>query len=395
MSNGKQPNKNRITKLRILIDPIWKIDDLSYEVTYRQFAYSNKAEFVKERTRTFSSSFSPEPKSNYGGRLAYVTDEYNLFTFYDYLKIKEDSSGSREGRVTYNIFQKNKKSNKKILLQTLNADWYYKYENKVSEHKFSLTKGTNGTEDNTQKKQNLGDKPKASFTAFVGGAADKYEFLEPPLNKLVSPTYIMQKCLNNFGSKILNIPTAKTKYYGYEEAYTDYSVGKKYNNKVLDNLLSDIREILKNEPKTQINLVGHSLGGWNVAGLAKELYDKKICTVNCLITLDPVGQLASKAYVPVPGISPTVIRTAIYVFEPKPISKIWVNIYSQPQSNEDDDTIANLGGRWNNDEMKKAKYNYTSQAHHGEAEKMFITKCFENNTLSAADILLREIKKIQ
>ncbi|WP_265732805.1 hypothetical protein [Acinetobacter pittii] len=41
-------------------------------------------------------------------------------------------------------------------------------------------------------------------------------------------------------------------------------------------------------------MVGHSLGGWNAAGLAEILHKNNICKVNVLITIDPVGEILSK-----------------------------------------------------------------------------------------------------
>lgn len=235
---------------------------------------------------------------------------------------------------------------------------------------------------------------KASFTAFVGGAADKYQFLnrplgiEPPDDIGAGPTYIMSECLRKFKKNISNnnLNHAEFQYYGYEEAYSSKSVGKKYRNTNLKNLFADIKDRLEKEPKTQINLVGHSLGGWNVAGLSEELYKNKVSKIHTLITLDPVGIRLSKT-------GGYYDRAQIYFLEPDPVSDIWVNIYSQPKDNERDDYIAILGGRWNDDDTSKANFKFISSFHHGQAEDMFNERRI-NNKYSAADILLKELMKV-
>lgn len=394
---GRDKRNDRMTQLLLRIEKPLHISAFSYTVDYTTFSYFIGSQYYPaQKVVHKKKKFHTATKYNEGNFLACITDEYNLFTSYAYKKLKDSQQDFRGGLVTYTIYQYNHKTKKNDFLVKLTANWFFDYKNKFSTHNIILTSSPNGEPDNTHQKGNYGNAPKASFTAFVGGAGDKYEFFLPPLNTLMPPTHIMGKCRDTFASSIRNIPHSQTKYYGYEEAYKDYSIGKKDNNQPLDNLLSDIKNILQNEPKTQINLVGHSLGGWNVAGLAEELYDKKICTVNCLITLDPVGTWASKAFVPTDTDSPDAkIRTAIYVFEPNPVSNIWVNIYADPESNDISDVVANGGRRWHNDTMKKAKYDYTTQAHHGEADEMFTTKYFEDNTLSASDILLREIKKTE
>ncbi|MCG9482635.1 hypothetical protein MCL30_12680 [Acinetobacter pittii] len=235
---------------------------------------------------------------------------------------------------------------------------------------------------------------KQSFTAFVGGAADKYQFLGRPLDIDfpddigAGPTGIMKSCMRKFKeASSSQITKAKFEYYGYEEAYSTDSVVKRYRGKLLLNLLTDIKNILKEEPNTQINLVGHSLGGWNVAGLSEELFKAKICTVHTLITIDPVGIRLSKS-----GVGND--RARIYYLEPDPVAKKWINIFSQPLKNYRDDYIAILGGRWNDDDTAKANFNSVSTYHHGEASEMFFEKKFLENKMSASDLLVSELKKV-
>lgn len=157
-------------------------------------------------------------------------------------------------------------------------------------------------------------------------------------------------------------------------------MGVKYKVPLL-NLLTDIKKILTQNPKTQINLVGHSLGGWNAAGLAQELYDKGICRVNCLITIDPVGENLSKTY-----------GAKIYFREPQPNVKKWITITSMTY-NKFEDWIAIVGNRWDN--IAKANLSAKSNYHHGQAHAMFTQKLFERGSKSASDILVEELKNAE
>lgn len=226
----------------------------------------------------------------------------------------------------------------------------------------------------------------ASFTAFIGGAADKYQFswrlfgLNPPDDIGAGPTYIMRNVKQYFKNQISSNNIHNIEYYGYEEAYSDHTVGMIYRKPLL-NLMKDIRNILVKNPQTQINLVGHSLGGWNAAGLAEELYNRGICRVNCLITIDPVGENLSKTG-----------GAKIYFLKPKPNVKKWINITSV-QNSKIDDWIAIVGNRWDN--IPKVTLSAETNYHHGEAKNMFIQKLFEKNTKSAFDILLKELKNVE
>lgn len=393
--SGADPKKNRIAKLKIIVDSPLKVSDFTYDIEYRTYRYVKRSgEVVPSKLMKIHDAKFPTQNGNIA-----FSYPYNLLTYYDYIKILDDQPISRSGRVKFVVYQNN--NGHKIKIKELPIDWYYQSENNPVTLKIHVTGSPNGEPDNTHKTGNLGNNLKASFTAFVGGAADKYQFLkrplgfDPPDGMGAGPTEIMKDCLKNFQKNIPNsVKNASFEYYGYEEAYGKYSIGKKYNNKALLNLINDIIKVLNVEPKTQINLVGHSLGGWNVAGLAEELSKNKICKVNCLITIDPVGTRISKTLV-VPTPIGTIDKAAVYILEPDPVSNLWVNIYSNPKDNERDDYIAESGGRWHDDDTAKANYNHTSTAHHGEAEKMFTEKGFSNNKLSASDILLSEISKIK
>lgn len=247
------------------------------------------------------------------------------------------------------------------------------------------TIGRQNSNINNQQNLNLQRDHVASFTAFIGGAADKYQFLwrlfwlNPPDDIGAGPTYIMRGVMRDFKNRI-NSNIHSINYYGYEEAYGDHTVGMTYRKPLL-NLMTDIKNVLKKNPKTQINLVGHSLGGWNAAGLAEELHNNGICKVNCLITIDPVGENLSKT-----------VGAKIYLFEPKPDVKKWINITSV-QYNKIDDWIATIGNRWDN--ISKATLSAETNYHHGQANAMFKQKLFERNTKSAFDILLEELKNVQ
>ncbi|MEG1235544.1 MAG: lipase family protein, partial [Acinetobacter sp.] len=151
-----------------------------------------------------------------------------------------------------------------------------------------------------------------SYTAFIGGASDKYSFApnDLPINiggRGLGPNRFVGEYFDEFDfSEKKKFKNVTIEYYGYEEAYT----GMKAGGKKLD-AFDNIKKFLEKNPNTQVNIIGHSLGGWNAAGLAAELGRKKICKVNLLITVDPVGTLLSYS-----ALSPAPAR--IYFREPSP-----------------------------------------------------------------------------
>lgn len=403
MSNPA-PKKNIYGQLRIMIKPPLKEDSFRCTMVATKFAYFRGATRHSSQPIIMREvKFKRNPKHDSNGYLAIEIDPVILFEVKTGIDKVQYNPNNRSNNIGFEIYQKDTKGNFKKV-RDVYGNWFYEGESPTV-LTWGVTQGVNGQSPQTTKVQSINiNAPRASFTAFVGGAMDKYKFSKKRFERYIpkryeylnKPTNIMLECLTNFKNILpSNVMNASFEYYGYEEAYSDYSIGKKYDNHSLLNLMSDIKEILKKEPKTQINLVGHSLGGWNVAGLAEELSKDKICKVNCLITIDPVGTRLSKILAAPTPLGP-VGKADIYILEPDPISNIWINIYSKPTTNDDSDIIADLGGRWHDNDTAKANHQATSSAHHYQAEKMLITdKYFKNNTLSASDILINELKKVR
>ena len=150
-----------------------------------------------------------------------------------------------------------------------------------------------------------------SYTVFIGGASDKYSFAPGDLpinisNQSLGPTLLVGEYVRYFKlEKISKFKECTIRYYGYEEAFTGMTDSKRKNKL---NAYKDIVEFINKHPNTQVNIIGHSLGGWNAAGLAEELSKNRICKVNLLITVDPVGvHLSYSALTPIRCISSDLI----------------------------------------------------------------------------------------
>ncbi len=259
-----------------------------------------------------------------------------------------------------------------------------------------------------------------SFTAFVGGAADKYPFvygdIKPPgVGNALGPTEIVGSYAKGFdtGNKI-NLKA----YYGYEEAYCNRRVAMPISSKKR-NAFKEIVEVYKQNPSTQINIIGHSLGGWNSAGLVEEL-NKEGVPVNLLITIDPVGVLLSKA-TPSVLATPTV-RAQIYLREPKPVASTWINVFCKPNNNviqdlkntiewkdgkpvwkgyspsattyTTDDVIADAGGQWDGYPKSKSNAFHQTKYSHAWFSKMMREKIANFDNKTPEQILKNELKKV-
>ncbi len=181
-----------------------------------------------------------------------------------------------------------------------------------------------------------------SFTAFICRAAAKYPFIFgdvilPGVVASLGPTEIVGNYAKNFNTG--NTKNLK-QYYGYEEAYNNRKVtipvasGKR-------NAFKDILEVYTKNPQTQINIIGHSLGGWNSSGLVTEL-NKAGVPVNLLITIDPVGVLLSKTTPPNILTTPAV-RAQIYLLAPEPVANNWINVFCKPNNNVINDIKNTVG----------------------------------------------------
>lgn len=226
-----------------------------------------------------------------------------------------------------------------------------------------------------------------SYTAFIGGASDKYSFAPNDLpiniggrglgpNRFVGEYY--DKFVLQHKSKLKN---ATLQYYGYEEAYN--AMNKK-GNKL--NAFEDIKKFLEKHPNTQVNLIGHSLGGWNAAGLAQELANKKICKVNFLITIDPVGEILSFGRL-------TPYGARIYFKEPSPSFNYWFSITCDPKNYDSNDAVADSGGQWRDVPKSKATLFYITKYSHADFDEMMKEKVLMNTSVEEG--LLRELEKVK
>ena len=111
-----------------------------------------------------------------------------------------------------------------------------------------------------------------------------------------------------------------------------------------------------------MNIVGHSLGGWQAAHLAQQLNEVRCGAVDNLITLDPVG--TRYRIKPFGGIK---------LAYPKPTAKTWTNIRAESEGVSVNDTIADLGGQWD-PSMQNPTYNYILPLDHAFANSMLTNK---------------------
>lgn len=260
-----------------------------------------------------------------------------------------------------------------------------------------------------------------SFTAFIGGAADKYPFIYgdvklPGVGDSLGPTEIVGNYAKNFNTG--NTKNLK-QYYGYEEAYNNRKVtipvasGKR-------NAFKDILEVYTKNPQTQINIIGHSLGGWNSSGLVTEL-NKAGVPVNLLITIDPVGVLLSKTTPPNILATPAV-RAQIYLLAPQPVANNWINVFCKPNNNvvtdikntvkwegykpkwkgyhpsptsyTTDDAIADAGGQWDSYPKEHSNTFHETKFSHAWFSKM-MRETIPSISKSPEQILQAELKKVQ
>jgi hypothetical protein len=182
---------------------------------------------------------------------------------------------------------------------------------------------------------------KKSINLFIGGAGDKESYSG------FGPTKIVE---NQIKSKYSNTLDSSYKL-DYIDAYLSYK--EAYKNKIDTVILP----ILKSKDICSVNIIGHSLGGWNGAHLSSILSQKGF-KVKLLATIDPVGTKV--------GVT---LFSDIYWDYPIPIKEYWINIKSDSSKFTTDNIIADLGGQW--DPKSSANRNTKVLFTHAEAGKMF------------------------
>ncbi len=214
---------------------------------------------------------------------------------------------------------------------------------------------------------------KQTICFFIGGAGDKY-----PFGGIDATHIIRNKVYKHFdikmGVKIIDIK--KDIKIDTTTSYKSYYIG--YNDAYKNKIQKEVIDKIPNKEGTSIYIIGHSLGGWNGAHLSQILSDKGY-TVDMLITLDPVGTKVGVTLV-----------ADIYWATPKPKSSYWINIYSDSNTFELDNIIADIGGQWKPNSINLT-INHKTQFQHGFAGKMF-TEILDDYVLCSSDFLFDNIR---
>ncbi len=153
---------------------------------------------------------------------------------------------------------------------------------------------------------------------FIGGAGDKrpYYFGGP---------YRNMACVQEpFDRRIAQAGLAdacSSLYLGYHEVLGAASIGRLILPAVPDKA-------------TPLYIVGHSLGAWNGAHLARRLSERGY-RVEMLVTLDPVGT----------GLLVRLVSRIPYR-RPVPHSRFWINVRAEPGRPNTSDLVAQLGRKW-------------------------------------------------
>ena len=205
--------------------------------------------------------------------------------------------------------------------------------------------------------------PWGLYTVFIGGAADAEPFLGQ------GPTGIMQDVRRDFRDKYLQ-PYFENAGYSQDRARQLASRNARYYGfHELHLMLADAKMYLSTQgnENAKINIVGHSLGGWQAAHLAQQLEEWRCGSVGVVTTLDPVGVRYRYN-----------LAGSINFKTPNPKYKTWVNIRAEAKDTSINDVIANLGGQWNPSSLNPT-YNYTLEVDHVYARTMFTTKIPNRN----------------
>lgn len=222
--------------------------------------------------------------------------------------------------------------------------------------------------------------PWGLYTIFIGGAGDKEDFWYIFPKHYVVRDYsskfrddlssYFQKKLNIDNQRANQLATYNVKYYGYNE---------------LDQAYNSAINFLNTFPTVKINIVGHSLGGWQAAQLADKLNSKfgNRCVLSNLITLDPVGTVYS--WNPLGSIK---FKT------PKTSAPVWTNVKADytgfPSRNN---VVAILGGQWNpSSSGLSPTYNYKFVADHLDVDTLMSHKVMVNDiqqNFSPYDLLFK------
>lgn len=159
---------------------------------------------------------------------------------------------------------------------------------------------------------------KKAVVFFIGGAADKESYYFQGPNNNVADAQIL---LDTHFQLERQSGTYESHHLGYSDVRGIWDIDSDVKSKIASKAMP-------------VYLIGHSLGGWNGAHLAEILTDDGY-NVEVLVTLDPVG----KGFL-------VWLGSDIYVSEPTPKAKFWINISADAKQPDSSDNVAEFGERW-------------------------------------------------
>ncbi|WP_201587166.1 RHS repeat-associated core domain-containing protein [Psychrobacter sp. HII-4] len=221
--------------------------------------------------------------------------------------------------------------------------------------------------------------PWGLYTIFIGGAGDHEHFIGGEKFGLTGPTYNVKNMRNEFVSSFLAGHIKASGYTQDRAEYLAYRQARYYGYNEIHLALTYAKIFLDNNPNSTLNIVGHSLGGWQAAHLAQQINEYRCSSVANLITLDPVGD--------------SVRIHAMANIEwstPRPEAETWVNIRAEHLNDvSGNNIVANLGGQWDpTTDDQQPDYNYQLNTDHAFTRTMLTTNIIAHN-FSPWDLLKR------
>ncbi len=198
---------------------------------------------------------------------------------------------------------------------------------------------------------------------FIGGAADQESYyLIGPLRHI---NLVCKKLLLSLKKEFGSLERIFIHTYGYNHIYRQEDIDKYILSKIT--------------PDDAIYLIGHSLGGWNVAHLSKILKNKGF-QVKILVTLDPVGE----------GVLVWLGSNIYRQPQTTPEAEFWINLRTEIKRLTISNVVAKIGRQWN---IKVGPdLNETIYTAHANALHLFRHKL--STGLSAMDYILKSLKNV-
>ncbi|WP_281989727.1 type VI secretion system tube protein TssD [Aquimarina aggregata] len=319
------------------------------------FAKENTPITVRKEKKPIEVSYVEGPFDESGNKIKYISPKHEYFY---HATLKNYSEGDNLGIIQWSVAYDDDNTVHEISNGGSYEDGVLKTSIRINKGKHTATIYAHIGIDNLNANAKVTYKQVVTF--FIGGAGDKEPFYTD------WKTEIMKDVADSFNDKI-HYAQYSSYYLGYNEV------------KGNDDIEKHVLNVIPNSNGTKINIVGHSLGGWNGAHLS-EILTKKGYLVDTLVTLDPVGE----------GGTVTLISD-IHLLFPNPKMNYWINIYTDPENYKQDDFIADFGGQWF-PRKQKPHVMYTSKYNHGQAKEMF-NEIIARKTISPASLLLTSINE--